>query len=110
MTRLLHPGEILREEFMKPLGLTANALAKACHTDRGQLEHITRKRRGIGADTALRLEVFWYIARVLDEPSGPLRAGTCAGQNRQRPAKRGRRSLSIDSHWNLVRINGPFLR
>jgi antitoxin HigA-1 len=59
MTRLLHPGEILREEFMKPLGLTANALAKACHTDRSQLEHITRERRGIGADTALRLSKYF---------------------------------------------------
>ncbi len=51
----LHPGEVLREEFMKPLCITAYALAKACQIDRNRLERITRETHGITADTALRL-------------------------------------------------------
>ncbi len=52
----LHPGEVLREEFMKPLGITAYTLAKACQmTDRNRLERIIRETNGITADTALRL-------------------------------------------------------
>jgi addiction module HigA family antidote len=51
----LHPGEVLREEFMVPLGLTAYALAKACHVPRTRIERIAREEIGITADTALRL-------------------------------------------------------
>ena len=51
----LHPGEVLREEFMEPLGLTAYALAKACHVPRTRIERIAREEIGITADTALRL-------------------------------------------------------
>ena len=51
----LHPGEILREEFMEPLNLTAYALAKACHVPRTRIERIAREEIGITADTALRL-------------------------------------------------------
>lgn len=51
----LHPGEVLREEFMKPLGLTAYAVAKACHVPRTRIERIAREEIGITADTALRL-------------------------------------------------------
>jgi addiction module HigA family antidote len=51
----LHPGEVLREEFMAPMGLTAYALAKACGIERPRLEHIKREEQGISADTALRL-------------------------------------------------------
>lgn len=57
MTQLapLHPGEVLREEFMEPLGITAYALAKACQIERPRLERIAREQQGITADTALRL-------------------------------------------------------
>ncbi len=51
----LHPGEVLREEFMKPLGLSAYAVAKACGTPRTRIERIAREETGITADTALRL-------------------------------------------------------
>ena len=51
----LHPGEVLREEFMVPFGLTAYALAKACHVPRTRIERIAREEIGITADTALRL-------------------------------------------------------
>ncbi|WP_279359957.1 HigA family addiction module antitoxin [Methylobacterium indicum] len=51
----LHPGEVLREEFMVPLGLTAYAVAKACGVPRTRIERIEREETPITADTALRL-------------------------------------------------------
>lgn len=51
----IHPGEILREEFMNPLGISSNALAKAIHVTAARVNEIVRERRGITADTALRL-------------------------------------------------------
>jgi antitoxin HigA-1 len=51
----LHPGEILKEEFLEPLGLTAYALAKACFIPRSRIERIIRGQLGISVDTALRL-------------------------------------------------------
>jgi antitoxin HigA-1 len=52
---LLHPGEILREEFLVPLGLSAGALAKAMGVPRTRVERIAAESIGITADTALRL-------------------------------------------------------
>lgn len=49
------PGEILREDFMKPLGLSANALAKALHVPTNRITAILNGNRSITADTALRL-------------------------------------------------------
>jgi addiction module HigA family antidote len=51
----IHPGEILREEFMKPLGLTAYQLAKDLHISIPRVSEIVRERRAVTADTALRL-------------------------------------------------------
>ena len=51
----IHPGETLREDFMKPLGLTANRLALELLVPATRLNHIARERRAISADTALRL-------------------------------------------------------
>ncbi|MDD3518303.1 MAG: HigA family addiction module antitoxin [Chromatiales bacterium] len=53
--RAIHPGEILREEFMVPLGLSANALAMALHVPAPRINEVVRERRSISADTALRL-------------------------------------------------------
>lgn len=53
--RPVHPGEILREEYLKPLGLTANALARSLKVPAPRINDIVRKRRGVSADTALRL-------------------------------------------------------
>jgi addiction module HigA family antidote len=53
--RPIHPGEILREEFMIPLGLSANALAIALRVPAPRINDIARERRAISADTALRL-------------------------------------------------------
>jgi addiction module HigA family antidote len=51
----LHPGEVLREEFLVPLNLSAGALAKACGLPRTRIERIVAEDIGITADTALRL-------------------------------------------------------
>jgi addiction module HigA family antidote len=51
----LHPGEVLREEFMKPLKLSAYAVAKAGRVPRTRIERIAKEQIGITADTALRL-------------------------------------------------------
>lgn len=51
----IHPGEQLREEFMSPLGLSSNALARAIGVTPARINEIVRERRGITADTALRL-------------------------------------------------------
>jgi addiction module HigA family antidote len=53
--RPIHPGEILREEFMIPLELSANALAIALRVPAPRINDIARERRAISADTALRL-------------------------------------------------------
>lgn len=53
--RPIHPGEILREEFLVPLNLSANALAIAVGVPAPRINDIARERRGITADTALRL-------------------------------------------------------
>jgi addiction module HigA family antidote len=51
----LHPGEILREEFLIPLALSPGALAKAMGVPRTRIERIAAESTGITADTALRL-------------------------------------------------------
>jgi addiction module HigA family antidote len=51
----LHPGELLREEFMVPLGLTPGKVAKAIGVPRTRIERIVAGEVGISGDTALRL-------------------------------------------------------
>lgn len=51
----IHPGEILREEFMKPLGLSASLLAQRLGVATTRVSEIAHERRGVTADTALRL-------------------------------------------------------
>ncbi|MGJ5075532.1 HigA family addiction module antitoxin [Bradyrhizobium oligotrophicum] len=51
----MHPGEVLREEFLTPLGMSAGALAKVCGLPRTRIERIASEQTGITADTALRL-------------------------------------------------------
>ncbi|MGB6064784.1 MAG: HigA family addiction module antitoxin [Desulfomonilaceae bacterium] len=51
----IHPGEILHEDLMKPLGLSQNKLAQELAVDPGRINQIVAGRRGITADTALRL-------------------------------------------------------
>ncbi|MCX6626500.1 MAG: HigA family addiction module antitoxin [Candidatus Solibacter sp.] len=51
----IHPGEIIREEVLVPLDMSVNQLAKSLAIDTTRLNEIVRGRRGITADTALRL-------------------------------------------------------
>ena len=53
--RPVHPGEILREDYLIPLGTNANALAKALNVPAPRVNDIVRERRGVSADTAMRL-------------------------------------------------------
>lgn len=55
----IHPGEILREEYMKPLGLSVYALAKELKLTRPRLNDIVLERRAVTADTALRLAKYF---------------------------------------------------
>ena len=57
----IHPGEILLEEFMKPLGLSQNALARALGVNVGRVSDIVNERRGITGDTALRLARYFRM-------------------------------------------------
>ena len=54
---LIHPGEILNEEFLKPLGISQSSLAKAIGVPYRRISEIIQGKRGISADTALRLSV-----------------------------------------------------
>jgi addiction module HigA family antidote len=51
----LHPGEILREEFLGPLEMSAGALARVCGVPRTRIERLANEETGVTADTALRL-------------------------------------------------------
>lgn len=51
----VHPGEILREEFLTPLNLTPYAVAKRCRVPRTRIERLVREEVPVTADTALRL-------------------------------------------------------
>ena len=53
--RPVHPGEVLREDYLVPLGMSANALAAALRVTPARINDIVRERRGVTADTALRL-------------------------------------------------------
>ena len=92
----LHPGEILREEFLEPLGLSAGAVARATRVPRTRIERLAQERVDLTPDTALRLAryfgtspQFWMnlqnayaLARAADAVSDELesiRPRTAAG-------------------------------
>ncbi len=53
--RAIHPGEVLREDYLVPLGLSVNALALALAVPATRIHEIVKERRGITTDTAVRL-------------------------------------------------------
>ena len=57
----IHPGEILKEEFMEPLSLTAYRLAKELHVPAPRVNDIVRGKRAITADTAIRLGIYFGL-------------------------------------------------
>ena len=74
--RPIDPGEVLRENFLVPLNLSANALAKALNVPAPRINDIVRERRGVTADTALRLARSWlnlqaaYELRLAEKTNG----------------------------------------
>ena len=56
-----HPGEILKEEFMRPLSITAYRLAKDLHVPAPRMNDIVRGKRSITADTAIRLGIYFGL-------------------------------------------------
>jgi addiction module HigA family antidote len=63
-TRLepIHPGEILLEEFMKPLGISINKLARDIAVPPGRISALVNRKRGITGDTALRLGKYFGVS------------------------------------------------
>lgn len=58
----MHPGELLREEFLEPLGLSAYRVAKEIGVPEQRIGDIVREKRGISADTALRLSRYFRMS------------------------------------------------
>ena len=70
-----HPGDVLNEEFLKPLGMSVNALAIALRVPATRIGAIVKEERAVTADTALRLARFFNTSpEVLDELTGPARS------------------------------------
>jgi addiction module HigA family antidote len=61
----IHPGEILSEEFMKPMDISINKLARAIGVPPGRISTIVNGKRSISADTALRLGVYFGVSPEL---------------------------------------------
>lgn len=57
--RPVHPGEVLLEDYIKPMGISVRALALALHVPYSRLREIVDGTRGVSADTALRLERYF---------------------------------------------------
>ncbi len=63
--RPIHPGEVLREDFLVPLKLSVNALATALRVPSTRMHEIANERRGVSADTALRLARYFNTSAEL---------------------------------------------
>jgi addiction module HigA family antidote len=86
----VHPGEILREDFMKPLGLSVNKLALELHVPATRIGEIVHERRRITAETALRLAryfktnaEFWLNLQMSYDLEQTRRAGKVSEIDRQ---------------------------
>ena len=61
----VHPGEILREEYLVPLGMSAGALARHLNVPRTRIERLVAEQTGVTTDTALRLAKFFRTSPEL---------------------------------------------
>ena len=57
--RPIHPGEIIKEEYLEPLSMSANALAVALRVPAPRINDVVRQKRGVSIDTALRLAIYF---------------------------------------------------
>lgn len=98
MTKYLknpHPGEILQEEFLAPLGMSQNALAQAIDVPSNRINELVRGRRGVTADTDLRLaryfglsEGYWLrLQNTYDMMEAHREAGTAISRIKPRPVE-----------------------
>ena len=70
--RAVHPGEVLREDYLQPIGLSVNALAVALGVPATRIHEIVKERRAVTADTAARLAQYfggdaasWLVCRLI---------------------------------------------
>ncbi len=91
-----HPGEMLLEEFLKPLGMTQVALAERIGVTTQRINEIVKGKRGVTADTALRLErvfgmeaQFWLNLQVACDLYHAMRSGAAKGIRRIKPVRVG---------------------
>src|SRR5690348_12611091 len=98
----IHPGEFLLEEFMRPLGISSNALALALHVPVTRISEIVNERRSITADTALRLARyfrmpadFWMNLQTQYELETAEDAIAASIRREVRPAPRDRRTGAL---------------
>ena len=61
----IHPGEVLLEEFLKPMGISQYRLAQAIHVPPRRINEIVHGKRGISADTAIRLSRYFGTSAEL---------------------------------------------
>ena len=88
---LVHPGEILRDEFLIPMGISVYELAKALKVPRSRTNDIVLGRRAITADTAMRLgALLRHVARILDQSAGALRSRRCQPHSEEKNRAGGR--------------------
>lgn len=83
--RPAHPGEILREEYLAPMGISVHSLSQALRVPATRLHEIVKERRSITPDTALRLaRYFGTDAQSWLKPATALRFEDCrSGTERQ---------------------------
>lgn len=98
----VHPGEMLREEFMRPLGISSNALALALHVPVTRISEIVNERRSVTADTALRLARyfrmpadFWMNLQTQYELETAQDERAASIRREVRPAPRDRRTGAL---------------
>ena len=90
---LVHPGEILRDEFLTPMKCSVYRLAQAIKVSRPRVNDLVLGRRGVTTDTALRLgALFRNDAGVLDQSPDPLRSRRCR-THRARQDRTGDRAV-----------------
>ena len=111
-----HPGEVLREDFLKPLDLSQYALAKAIGVPQIRISEIVNGKRAITPDTALRLACYFGTsARILDGYADDLRPGDGARSDRRQDQGSGssqsrvRRDLEVENE-SLPRSVGQATR
>jgi len=95
----IHPGEILREEFMSPRGLSQNALARALNIPPRRVNEIVLEKRGITADTALRLARYFGTSAELWAGLQADYDLRLARDEKQRQIERDIQPLALEPAW-----------